>query len=80
MNFTPKQHLELGNYIKYIDEILHKCDKGIEYCKICPNEYVCTELEKDDFGLENSTISEVLTANGPTASVSKIILSDFILN
>ncbi|MEK6558627.1 MAG: hypothetical protein AABZ43_00640 [Planctomycetota bacterium] len=62
MNFTPKQHLELGNYIKYIDEILHKCDKGIEYCKICPNEYVCTELEKDDFGLENSTISDVLTA------------------
>ena len=62
MNFTPKQHLELGNYIKYVDEILHKCDKGIEYCKICPNEYVCTELEKDDFGLENSTISDVLTA------------------
>lgn len=62
MNFLPKQHLKIGNYVKYIDEILHKCDKGIEYCKICPNEFVCTELEKDDFGLEDSTISAVLTA------------------
>lgn len=62
MNFTPKQYLELDNFIKYVDEILHKCDKGIEFCKICPNEFVCAELEKDDFGLENSTISEVLTA------------------
>jgi len=62
MEFTPKQHLEIDNYIKYIDKILHMCDKGIEYCKICPNEFVCTELEKDDFGLNNSTISEVLTA------------------
>ena len=62
MNFTPRQHLEIDNYIKFVDEILHKCDKGIEYCKICPNEFVCTELEKDDFGLNNSTISEVLTA------------------
>jgi len=61
MNFIPRQHLEIDNYIKFVDEILHKCDKGIEYCKICPNEFVCTELEKDDFGLENSTISEVLT-------------------
>ena len=51
MEFTPKQHLEIDNYIKYIDKILHMCDKGIEYCKICPNEFVCTELEKDDFGL-----------------------------
>jgi len=62
MNFIPRQHLEIDNYIKFVDEILHKCDKGIEYCKICPNEFVCTELEKDDFGLNNSTISEVLTA------------------
>lgn len=62
MNFTPRQHLEIDNYIKFVDEILHKCDKGIEYCKTCPNEFVCTELEKDDFGLNNSTISEVLTA------------------
>jgi len=62
MNFTPRQHLEIDNYIKFVDEILHKCDKGIEYCKICPNEFVCTELEKDDFGLNDSTISEVLTA------------------
>ncbi|MBI2470896.1 MAG: hypothetical protein HYV59_06590 [Planctomycetes bacterium] len=62
MNFTPRQHLEIDNYIKFVDEILHKCDKGIEYCKICPNEFVCTELEKEDFGLNNSTISEVLTA------------------
>ena len=62
MSFIPKQHLEIGNYIKYIDEILHKCDKGIEYCKICPNEFVCSELEKDDFGLDGSTISDVLTA------------------
>lgn len=62
MNFLPKQHLEIGNYIKYIEEILHKCDKGIEYCKICPNEFVCSELEKDDFGLHGSTISDVLTA------------------
>lgn len=62
MNFIPKQHLEIGNYIQYIDEILHKCDKGIEYCKICPNEFVCSELEKDDFGLHGSTISDVLTA------------------
>lgn len=62
MNFSPKQHLKLGNYIKYIDEILHKCDKGIEYCKICPNEFVCSELEKDDFGLENTGISDVLAA------------------
>jgi hypothetical protein len=62
MNFIPKQHLEIGNYIKYIDEILHKCDKGIEYCKICPNEFVCSELEKDDFGLNGSTITDVLTA------------------
>lgn len=62
MNFLPKQHLEIANYVKYIDEILHKCDKGIEYCKICPNEFVCTELEKDDFGLKGSTISDVLTA------------------
>jgi len=54
MEFTPKQHLEIDNYIKYIDKILHMCDKGIEYCKICPNEFVCTELEKDDFGLNNS--------------------------
>jgi hypothetical protein len=61
MNFIPRQHLEIDNYIKFVDEILHKCDKGIEYCKICPNEFVCTELEKDDFGLNNSTISEVLT-------------------
>lgn len=62
MNFIPRQHLEIDNYIKFVDEILHKCDKGIEYCKICPNEFVCTELEKDDFGLNNSTVSEVLTA------------------
>lgn len=62
MNFIPKQHLEIGNYIKYIEEILNKCDKGIEYCKICPNEFVCSELEKDDFGLAGSTISDVLTA------------------
>ncbi|HHT9136332.1 MAG TPA: hypothetical protein ACFYEK_03715 [Candidatus Wunengus sp. YC60] len=62
MNFTPRQHLEIDNHIKFVDEILHKCDKGIEYCKICPNEFVCTELEKEDFGLNNSTISEVLTA------------------
>ncbi len=62
MNFSPKQHLKLGNYIKYIDEILHKCDKGIEYCKICPNEFVCSELEKDDFGLENTGISDVLAS------------------
>lgn len=62
MDFIPKQHLEIGNYIKYIDEILHKCDKGIEYCKICPNEFVCSELERDDFGLNGSTISDVLTA------------------
>ncbi|MCF6155145.1 MAG: hypothetical protein E3K36_07815 [Candidatus Brocadia sp.] len=62
MNFIPKQHLEIGNYIKYIEEILNKCDKGIEYCKICPNEFVCSELEKDDFGLHGSTISDVLTA------------------
>ncbi|MBM4066821.1 MAG: hypothetical protein FJ266_14500 [Planctomycetes bacterium] len=62
MNFIPRQHLEIDNYIKFVDEILHKCDKGIEYCKICPNEFVCTELEKDDFGLNDSTISEVLTA------------------
>ena len=62
MNFIPRQHLEIDNYIKFVDEILHKCDKGIEYCKSCPNEFVCTELEKDDFGLNNSTISEVLTA------------------
>ncbi len=61
MNFIPRQHLEIDNYIKFVDEILHKCDKGIEYCKICPNEFVCAELEKDDFGLNNSTISEVLT-------------------
>ncbi|MDN3515174.1 MAG: hypothetical protein NG747_12345 [Candidatus Brocadia sp.] len=62
MDFLPKQHLEIGNYIKYVNEILHKCDKGIEYCKICPNEFVCSELEKDDFGLPDSTISDVLTA------------------
>ncbi|MFN3533460.1 MAG: hypothetical protein ACK41Q_13280, partial [Candidatus Brocadia sp.] len=62
MNFIPEQHLGVGNYIQYIDEILHKCDKGIEYCKICPNEFVCSELEKDDFGLHGSTISDVLTA------------------
>ncbi len=62
MSFIPKQHLEIGNYIKYIDEILHKCDKGVEYCKICPNEFVCSELEKDDFGLNGATISDVLTA------------------
>lgn len=62
MSFIPKQHLEIDNYIKYIDEILRKCDKGIEYCKICPNEFVCSELEKDDFGLRGSTISDVLTA------------------
>ncbi len=62
MDFTPIQHLEIGNYIKYINEILHKCDKGIEYCKICPNEFVCSELEKDDFGLNGSTISDILTA------------------
>jgi len=62
VNFLPKQHLKIGNYVKYIDEILHKCDKGIEYCKICPNAFVCTELEKDDFDLEDSTISAVLTA------------------
>lgn len=62
MNFIPKQHLEIGNYIKYIDEILHKCDKGIEYCKICPNEFVCAELEKDDFGLTGLTVSDILTA------------------
>lgn len=60
MNFTPKQHLEIGNYIKYIDEILHKCDKGIEYCKICPNEFVCAELEKDDFGLKGPSLSDIL--------------------
>ena len=42
MNFTPRQHLEIDNYIKFVDELLHKCDKGIEYCKICPNEFVCT--------------------------------------
>lgn len=62
MNFSPKQHLEIGNSIKYLDDILNKCDKGIEYCKICPNELVCSELEKDDFGLPGSTISDVLTA------------------
>lgn len=62
MDFNPKQHLEIGNYIKYLDDILNKCDKGIEYCKICPNEFVCSELEKDDFGLQGSTISDVLTA------------------
>lgn len=62
MTFAAKQHLKFGNYIKYIDEILHKCDKGIEYCKICPNEFVCTELEKDDFGLESASISDVLAA------------------
>lgn len=62
MSFIPKQHLEIGNYIKYIDEILHKCDKGVEYCKICPNEFVCSELEKADFGLNGATISDVLTA------------------
>lgn len=60
MNFLPKQHLEIGNYIKYLDEILHKCEKGIEYCKICPNEFVCSELEKDDFGLTDATISGIL--------------------
>ncbi len=62
MDLTPKQHLEIGNYIKYLDGILNKCDKGIEYCKICPNEFVCSELEKDDFGLRGTTISDVLTA------------------
>lgn len=62
MDFNPKQHLDIGNYIKYLDEILNKCDKGIEYCKICPNEFVCSELEKDDYGLHGSTISDVLTA------------------
>lgn len=62
MNLSIKQHLKIGNYIKYIDEILHKCDKGIAHCKICPNEFVCTELEKDDFGLEGSGISDVLAA------------------
>ncbi|MCF6158660.1 MAG: hypothetical protein E3K32_08835 [wastewater metagenome] len=62
MNFTPKQHLEIGNYVKYLDEILHKCEKGIEYCKICPNESVCAELEKDDFGLHGSSISDILEA------------------
>lgn len=62
MNFSPKQHLKIGNYIKYVDEILKKCDKGIEYCKICPNEFVCSELEKDDFGLRGTTISDILTA------------------
>ncbi len=62
MSFVPRQHLEIGNYIHYIDEILHKCDKGIEYCKICPNEFVCSELEKDDFGLHGTTISDVLHA------------------
>lgn len=62
MPFTPKQHLEIGNYIQYVDEILHKCEKGIEYCKICPNEFVCSELEKDDFGLKGITISDVLSA------------------
>ncbi len=60
MNFLPKQHLEIGNYIKYLDELLHKCEKGIEYCKICPNEFVCSELEKDDFGLPDATISGIL--------------------
>jgi hypothetical protein len=60
MNFTPKQHLEIGNYVKYIDEILHKCDKGVEYCKICPNEFVCAELERDDFGLKESSLSDIL--------------------
>ncbi|MCE7911756.1 MAG: hypothetical protein DCC43_06845 [Candidatus Brocadia sp.] len=62
MNFSPKQHLKIGNYIQYLDDILNKCDKGIEYCKMCPNELVCSELEKDDFGLQESTISDVLTA------------------
>ncbi len=62
MNFSAKQHLKIGNHIKYIDEILHKCDKGIEYCKICQNEFVCSELEKDDFGLEDSGISDILAA------------------
>ncbi|TVM00904.1 MAG: hypothetical protein CV087_11470 [Candidatus Brocadia sp. WS118] len=61
MNFSPKQHLEIGNYIKYLDDILQKCDKGLEYCKICPNEFVCSELEKDDFGLSGTTISDILT-------------------
>lgn len=62
MSFVPKQHLIIGNYIKYIDKILHKCDKGVEYCKICPNEFVCSELEKDAFGLNGATISDVLPA------------------
>jgi hypothetical protein len=62
MNFIPKYHLEIGNYIKYLDEILHKCNKGIEYCKLCPNELVCAELEKDDFGLGGHTLSDILTA------------------
>lgn len=62
MDLTPKLHLEIGNYIKYLDDILNKCDKGIEYCKICPNEFVCSELEKDDFGLHGTTVSDVLTA------------------
>lgn len=60
MNFTPRQHLEIDNYIKFADEILHKCNKGNEYCKIYPNEFVCPELEKEDFDLNNSTISEVV--------------------
>ncbi|MDR4509828.1 MAG: hypothetical protein MRJ65_16605 [Candidatus Brocadiaceae bacterium] len=62
MDFTPKEHLEVGNYIQYIDEILHKCDKGIEYCKLCPNESVCSTLEQDEFGLEGIAISDALTA------------------
>ncbi len=62
MDFLPKHHLKIGNYIKYLDEILHKCNKGIEYCKLCPNELVCAELEKDDFGLIGHTLSDILTA------------------
>ncbi|HHT9111519.1 MAG TPA: hypothetical protein ACFYDZ_10225, partial [Candidatus Brocadiaceae bacterium] len=53
---------EIGNYVKYLDEILHKCNKGIDYCKLCPNELICAELEKDDFGLIGHTLSDILTA------------------
>ena len=59
MDFLPKYHLKIGNYIKYLDEILHKCNKGIEYCKLCPNELVCAELEKDDFGLGGDILTAI---------------------
>jgi len=60
LDFTPKYHKEIGNYVKFIDEILHKCEKGIEFCKLCPNEFVCASLEQDDFGLEGTSVSHVL--------------------